>query len=60
MTVILATEEADIRRIVVQGQPTLQKRAGSGSRCMPEFKPQYCKKKKKKDFKIMLESSVDS
>jgi hypothetical protein len=48
MTVILATEEADIRRIVVQGQPTLQKRAGSGSRCMPEFKPQYCKKKKKK------------
>jgi hypothetical protein len=59
MPVILATQEAEIRRIVVQGQPrqivceTLsrkyptQKRAGGVAQGGgPEFKPQYCKKKK--------------
>jgi hypothetical protein len=58
--VILATQEADIRRIVVQSQPrqtvqetlswknTSQKRAGGMAQGEgPEFKPQYHKKKKK-------------
>jgi hypothetical protein len=55
--VILATQEAEIRRIVVQGQPkqrvpnTLsqkhptERRAGGVAQGIgPEFKPQYCKK----------------
>jgi hypothetical protein len=54
--VILATQEAEIRRIVVQSQPgqivhkTLsgkhqtQKGWWSDSRCRPEFKPQYHQK----------------
>jgi hypothetical protein len=58
--VILATQEEQIRRITVQSQPgqivceTLsqknpsQKRAGGVAQGEgPEFKPQYCKKKKK-------------
>jgi hypothetical protein len=58
MSVILATQEAEIKRITVQSQPrqteTLsqkipsQKRAGRVVQDVgPEFKPQYCKKKKK-------------
>jgi hypothetical protein len=56
---ILATQEAEIRRIMVQSQPrqivpkTLsrknpsQKRAGGLAQCVgPEFKPQYCQKNK--------------
>jgi hypothetical protein len=59
--VILATQEAVIRRIVVQSQPRQvvheilspktpsQKRAGGVDQGVgPEFKPQYRKKKKKK------------
>jgi hypothetical protein len=59
--VILATQEAEIRRIAVQSQPgqivhetlprkkTFTKRAGGVAQGVgPEFKPQYCKKKKKK------------
>jgi hypothetical protein len=58
--VILATQEVEIRKIVVQSQPgqivlkTLsrknlsQKRAGGVAQSVgPEFKPQYWKKKKK-------------
>jgi hypothetical protein len=53
MTVILATQEAEIRRIVVQSQagqtvretlkkPTTRKRAGGVAQGVgPEFKPQY-------------------
>jgi hypothetical protein len=59
--IILATPEAEIRRITVWGQPrqivreTLsrknpsQKRAGGVAQSVgPKFKPQYCKKEKKK------------
>jgi hypothetical protein len=59
MPVILATQEAAIRRIVVQSQPgqivgeTLSRKNPSGKRAVrvaqgvgPEFKPQYRKKKK--------------
>jgi hypothetical protein len=62
MLVILATQEAEIRRITVQSQPgqrvhktlspnTLYKnRAGGVAQGEgPEFKPQYSKKKKKKE-----------
>jgi hypothetical protein len=65
MPVILATQEAEIRRIVVWSQPrqivceTLywknpsQKRAGGVAQGVsPEFKPQ-CHKKKKKEFKAI-------
>jgi hypothetical protein len=57
--VILATQEAEIRRIAVRSQPRQtilealsgknpsQKRAGEMAQG-PEFKPQYCKKEKKK------------
>jgi hypothetical protein len=58
MPVILATQEAEIRRIVVRSQPgqlvheilsqkTLYKnRAGGAAQGEgPEFKPQYCKNK---------------
>jgi hypothetical protein len=60
MPVILATQEAEIRRIVVQSQPgqivleILSQKNPSENRVGkvvqgvgPEFKPQYCKKKKK-------------
>jgi hypothetical protein len=59
MPVIPATQEAEIRRIVVQSQPgkivqdpilkkkKSQKRAGGVSQGVcPEFKPQYHQKKK--------------
>jgi hypothetical protein len=59
--VILATQEAEIRRIPVQSQPgqilrqTLSQKTFHKNRTGgvaqgegPEFKPQYCKKKKKK------------
>jgi hypothetical protein len=60
MSVILASqEEAEVRRITVESQPgqivqeplsqknPSQKRAGSIDQCEhPEFKPQYCQKKK--------------
>jgi hypothetical protein len=59
MPVILATQEAEIRRIEVQTQPkqivheTLswknpsQKRGGGVAQCVgPEFKPQYRKQNK--------------
>jgi hypothetical protein len=59
--VILATQEAEIRRVEVQSQPgqivqetlsyknTSQKRAGGVAQGVgPEFKPQYCIKKKRK------------
>jgi hypothetical protein len=65
--VILATQEAEIRRIKVQSQPgqiihetlsqkTLHKnRAGGGGQGEgPEFKPQYHKKKKKKEMEYSL------
>jgi hypothetical protein len=65
MPVILATPEAKIRRIKFQSQPgqivqeTLsgkypsQKRAGGVAQGIgPEFKPQYCKKKKNKERKV--------
>jgi hypothetical protein len=58
MPVILATQEADIRRIMVRGQPeqivhktlsrtnSTQKRAGGVAQGVgPEFKPQYNQKK---------------
>jgi hypothetical protein len=54
MPVILA-QEAEIRRISVQSQPgqisretlSLNKRVGGVAQGVgPEFKPQYCKKKK--------------
>jgi hypothetical protein len=64
MPVILATQEAETRRIVVQSQPgqivheTLswkhptQKRAGRVAQGVgPKFKPQYHQKKKKKTTK---------
>jgi hypothetical protein len=63
--VILATQEAEIRRTTVQSQhrqivcETLpqkhpsQKRAGGVAQGVgPELKPQYCKKKKKKVFML--------
>jgi hypothetical protein len=60
--VILATQEAEIRRIIVQSQPRQivqeslsqkdPKRAGGVAQGVgPEFRPQYCKKKKKKKEK---------
>jgi hypothetical protein len=64
MPVILATKEAQIRRVVIQSQPrqtvletlsqkTLHKnRAGAVAQGVgPEFKAQYHKKKKKKKKK---------
>jgi hypothetical protein len=63
---ILATQEAEIRRIMVWSQleqivpwdptskkkKTLQKKGWwSGSRCSPEFKPQYRKTKNKQKKK---------
>jgi hypothetical protein len=64
MPVILATQEAEIRRLVVRSQPgqivcktpsrknPSQKRAdGVAQGVGPKFKPQYCKKKKKKKEK---------
>jgi hypothetical protein len=63
--VILDTQEAEIRRIVVRNQSrqivreilsrkTLHKnRAGAVAQGKgPEFKPQYCKKKKKKRCRV--------
>jgi hypothetical protein len=60
MPVILATQEAEIRRIAVRNQPgqifheilsrkkKSQKRTGGVAQGVcPEFKSQYCKKKKK-------------
>jgi hypothetical protein len=64
--VILATQEAQIRRITVQSQPgqivlemlsrkTLHKKGWwSDSGVAPEFKPQYCQKKKKKKKKARI------
>jgi hypothetical protein len=65
MPIILATQEAEIRRIAVQSQTrqivheTLsqkdlsQKRAGRVAQSVgPEFKPQYLKKKKKSQVLI--------
>jgi hypothetical protein len=55
--VILATQEAEIRRIAVRSQPgklvreTITENWAGGVVAQgegPEFKPQYCKKKKKK------------
>jgi hypothetical protein len=61
MPIILATQEAEIRRIEVRSQPkqivhktlsqknSSQKMAGEVAQGVgPEFKPQYHKKKKKK------------
>jgi hypothetical protein len=60
--VILATQEAEIRRTVVQSQPrkivhetlsqkkkkpSQKKTGGVAQGGGPKFKPQYCKKKKK-------------
>jgi hypothetical protein len=62
MPVTLATQEAEMRKIAaVQSQPgqivgkTLSRKraAGVAQGVGPEFKPQYCKKKKK-----ILESSI--
>jgi hypothetical protein len=59
MPVVLATQEAEIKKIIVHSQPgqivlevlfqktPSQKRAGGVAQGLgPEFKPQYCKKKK--------------
>jgi hypothetical protein len=69
MPIILATQEAEIRRITVQNQPRQQivfethlekKRAGGTAQGVdPECKPQYHKKKKKEhtqEFPISLYS----
>jgi hypothetical protein len=66
-SVILATQEAEIRRIVVRSQPeqipykTLSRKYPSQKRAHgvaqgegPEFKPQYRKKKKKKKHEIVI------
>jgi hypothetical protein len=58
--VILSTEEAVIRRIMVQSQPrqisfrdpiskifNMKRSGGMAQGIGPEFKPWYCKKKKK-------------
>jgi hypothetical protein len=65
MSVIPATQEAEIRRIEIQSQPrqivceTLSQKNPSKNRAsgvaqgeVPEFKPQYLKKKKKKSKSI--------
>jgi hypothetical protein len=65
MPVMLATQEAEIRRIMVRSQPrqlvaeTLsQKRAGGVAQGVsPEFKPQYCKNKKV-IFKWLLDTQA--
>jgi hypothetical protein len=64
MPIVLATQEAEIRRITVPSQPgqtvreilsqkyPSQKRAGEVAQGVgPEFKPQYGKKKKKKEMR---------
>jgi hypothetical protein len=64
MPVILAAQEAEIRRTAVRSQPgqtvrkTLSRKSTSqikswwnGSKCSPEFEPQNRKKKKKKEKK---------
>jgi hypothetical protein len=63
--VILATQEAEIKRIAIWSQPgqiicdtlsrknSIQKRAGGAAKGIcPEFKPQYCKKKKKPRYLV--------
>jgi hypothetical protein len=65
-SVILTTQEADIRRIVVQIQPgqivpkTLSRKNSSGQRSVRvvqgvglEFKPQYLKNKQKKSMHFL-------
>jgi hypothetical protein len=68
MPVILATQEAEIRRIVVRShpgqivcetlsrkKPITKKRAGRVAQGEgPEFKPQYCKKKKSSPLLEMI------
>jgi hypothetical protein len=64
MPIIIATQEAEIRRITIQSQPrqivckTLsqqktyhRKKTGVAQGVGPEFKPQY-RKKKKKDIHV--------
>jgi hypothetical protein len=64
--VILVNQETQIRRITVQSQPGLivqetltqkplhKNRAGGVAQGEdPEFKPQYSKKKKKKDIQLL-------
>jgi single-stranded DNA-specific DHH superfamily exonuclease len=66
---ILATQEAEIRRIEVRSQPgqilretlsrkhPLQKRTGGVAQGVgPEFKPQNCKKKKERKKRKEVES----
>jgi hypothetical protein len=64
MPIILATQEAEIRRITVQSQPRqiicetlsqkpITKRNGGVAQGVgPEFKPQYSKKKERKKIQI--------
>jgi hypothetical protein len=64
--IILATQEAEIRRILVQSQagqivqdpvlkkPITKKVWWNDSRCDLEFKPQYHKKKRKEKKKIHM------
>jgi hypothetical protein len=67
MSVIPATQEAEIRRIEIQSQPrqivceTLSQKNPSKNRAsgvaqgeVPEFKPQYLKKKKKKKARAFI------
>jgi hypothetical protein len=71
--VILATQEAEIRRIVVQSQPgqivqeTLSRKNSSQKRARgvtqgvgPEFKPQYWKKKIEIDILMAMEKLSDT
>jgi hypothetical protein len=64
MPTILSTQEVEIRRIEIQSQPGLQFQTLSQKKIYhkkglvevaqgvsPEFKAQYCKKKKKKERK---------
>jgi hypothetical protein len=67
--VLLATQEAENRKAAVRSQPrqivheilprkTHHKKGGEAGRVTQgvghEFKPQYCKKKKKKDFSLQI------
>jgi hypothetical protein len=63
-SVVLATQEADIRSIVIQSQPiskkTLHKKRAFGviQGVGPELKPQYHKKKKKSTEQYVARTKI--